>query len=82
MVEKKAWLIDSHRGAFKNGLLENSIPAFEESYKEGANMLECDLRRTQDGEIVLIHNRTVDHIVSFAENNPGLKGKVGNVTFN
>jgi len=64
------FIINSHRGAFKNGLLENSIPAFKESYFEGANVVECDIRKTKDNEIVLIHNKTINHIVSFAEKIP------------
>lgn len=64
------FVIDSHRGAFKDGLLENSIPAFTASYYEGANCVECDIRRTKDEEIVLIHNSTIDHIASFAEKIP------------
>ncbi len=65
------FVIDSHRGAFKGGLLENTIPAFAQSVEEGANMLECDLRMTGDGEIVLIHNKTIDHVMSFASDIPG-----------
>ncbi len=80
-------MIDSHRGAFKEGLLENSIPAFEQSYKEGANVVECDLRPTDDDEIVLIHNSSIDHILSYAKKLPARKefderpsGKVKNHT--
>lgn len=60
------FVIDSHRGAFKNGLLENSIPAFLESYYEGATTMECDIRITSDRQIVLIHNNTIDHIAKLA----------------
>ncbi|MHA1339659.1 MAG: glycerophosphodiester phosphodiesterase [Promethearchaeota archaeon] len=70
MTENKKndyFVINSHRGVFKNGLLENSVPAFMESYYEGANCVECDIRITKDNEIILIHNKTIDHIVSFAE---------------
>ncbi len=81
------FIIDSHRGAFKEGLLENSIPAFDRSYEEGANVLECDLRLTNDGEVVLIHNSTINHVASSAINVPETsefdespKGKVKNHT--
>ena len=67
---KAYFIIDSHRGVFKSGLLENSIPAFEESYYEGANCVECDIRLTKDNKIVLLHNNTIDHITSFAEKIP------------
>ncbi|MHC1592215.1 MAG: glycerophosphodiester phosphodiesterase [Candidatus Helarchaeales archaeon] len=65
-LENGEFVIDSHRGAFKNGLLENSIPAFEEALKEGANVLECDIRGTRDGQVALVHNRTIDHVASHA----------------
>ncbi len=68
--QPRSWVIDSHRGAFKNGLLENSVPAYLESIREGANALECDVRRTLDGELVLVHNRTIDHISKFATQIP------------
>ncbi len=71
MTQPRTWVIDSHRGAFKNGLLENSVPAFLESVREGANIVECDLRRTLDGELVLVHNNTIDHIAEFATQLPG-----------
>lgn len=67
---KREWIIDSHRGAFKEGLLENTTEAFVQSWKEGANCLECDIRLTKDGEIVLIHNRTIDHLVKYATKVP------------
>jgi glycerophosphoryl diester phosphodiesterase len=81
-MKQKEWVIDSHRGAFKNGLLENSIPAFYESFTEGANMLECDLRITKDGQIVLMHNKTIDHISSLSLNPPEtrLKGPIKNIS--
>ncbi|MHA1371698.1 MAG: glycerophosphodiester phosphodiesterase [Promethearchaeota archaeon] len=56
------FIINSHRGAFKSGLLENSIPAFIAAINEGANVIECDIRKTRDNGIVLIHNRTIDHM--------------------
>ena len=64
------FVIDSHRGAFKEGLLENSTPAFKQSVKEGANCLETDIRITGDGNIVLVHNKTIDHIAEFATTIP------------
>lgn len=60
------FVIDSHRGAFKEGLLENSVLSFTQSYKEGANCVESDIRLTKDGQIALIHNKTIDHIAKSA----------------
>nr|MDO8108984.1 glycerophosphodiester phosphodiesterase [Candidatus Sigynarchaeota archaeon] len=69
-LEKHEFVIDSHRGAFKSGLLENSIPAYEEALKEGANVLECDIRLTKDKQVVLIHNSTIDGIAKHAKKIP------------
>lgn len=69
----REWVIDSHRGAFKEGLLENTVEAYIQSWKEGANCLECDIHQTKDGKIVLIHNRTIDHIVKFATKVPSME---------
>jgi glycerophosphoryl diester phosphodiesterase len=67
---ERQWVIDSHRGAFKEGLLENSIESYTQSYKEGCNCFECDLRITKDQQIMLIHNRTIDHIAKLAKKVP------------
>jgi glycerophosphoryl diester phosphodiesterase len=71
--DAKRFVINSHRGAFKEGLLENTVPAFKQSVKEGANMLECDIRITKDNHIVLIHNNTIDHICGFATTTPPIE---------
>ncbi|NMC06675.1 MAG: hypothetical protein GYA24_15765 [Candidatus Lokiarchaeota archaeon] len=69
-LDRHEFTIDSHRGAFKGGILENSIPAFQEALAEGANMLECDIRGTRDGSIALVHNSTIDHIAKHATRVP------------
>lgn len=69
----REWVIDSHRGAFKEGLLENSIESYTESYYQGCNCFECDLRRTKDNEIVLIHNKTIDGIAKLATKVPPIE---------
>ncbi|GAB4317408.1 MAG: hypothetical protein Kow0069_20150 [Promethearchaeota archaeon] len=67
---ERPWVIDSHRGAFEGGLLENSVPAFLEAVREGANVVETDVRRAGDGQLVLVHNRTIDHVAKFATSVP------------
>ncbi|MEO8065366.1 MAG: glycerophosphodiester phosphodiesterase [Candidatus Doudnabacteria bacterium] len=53
-------LIIGHRGAA--GLEpENTIRSFKKAQDSGAQMLECDLRRTSDGKIVLSHDRKNDY---------------------
>jgi glycerophosphoryl diester phosphodiesterase len=38
---------------------ENTLPAFISAVREGADMVELDLRRTRDGEIVVLHDATL-----------------------
>jgi glycerophosphoryl diester phosphodiesterase len=53
--------IMGHRGAA--GLApENSIAAIVEGLTAGADWIEFDVRRTQDGHIVLVHDRTTRRI--------------------
>ena len=39
---------------------ENTIPAFEEAIRLGADYIEVDVRTTADGRLVLSHDATVD----------------------
>jgi glycerophosphoryl diester phosphodiesterase len=52
-------LILAHRGC-RALLPENSIPAFQLALEQGADIIETDLRITQDRVIVCIHDATVD----------------------
>jgi glycerophosphoryl diester phosphodiesterase len=52
-------LFFAHRGG--SGLApENTLPAFERGLALGADALELDIQTTKDGEIVVIHDQTVD----------------------
>jgi glycerophosphoryl diester phosphodiesterase len=50
----------AHRGAVGQGQPENTLAAFRQAIASGAEAIEIDLRGTQDGEIVVIHDSTVD----------------------
>lgn len=52
-------LIMAHRGN-RSVRPENSFPAFELALEEGAEVIETDLRVTQDGIVVCIHDSTLD----------------------
>lgn len=62
----------AHRGAMSSHP-ENTIPAFEEAVRLGAQMVEFDLQLTQDGALVLMHDLTVDRTTDG-------KGKVTDLT--
>lgn len=53
-------LLVAHRGGSKLAP-ENTMAAFREAVERwGADMLEMDVRLTRDGEVVVIHDETVD----------------------
>jgi glycerophosphoryl diester phosphodiesterase len=49
----------AHRGA-RAYLPENTLPAFALAYELGADGIECDVQRTCDGRLVIIHDDTVN----------------------
>lgn len=52
------WVI-AHRG-FSSQFPENTLLAFREAERIGVDMVECDIHRTRDGELVVIHDATLD----------------------
>ncbi|MBB5620359.1 glycerophosphoryl diester phosphodiesterase [Pedobacter cryoconitis] len=60
---KNGFIVIAHRGSHLVKP-ENSIAAIEEAIELGADYVEIDLRTTRDGQLVLIHNETVDHTTS------------------
>lgn len=50
----------AHRGAVGPGQPENTLAAFRLAIASGAEAIEIDLRGTKDGEVVVIHDATVD----------------------
>jgi glycerophosphoryl diester phosphodiesterase len=63
----------SHRGEHLHHP-ENTIPAFQEAIRVGADFMEVDVRTTSDGKLVLSHDATVDRCTNG-------KGKVSEMTF-
>jgi glycerophosphoryl diester phosphodiesterase len=52
----------AHRGAH-NGIPENSLPAYQKAIELGCDFVEVDVRTTNDGKLVCIHNSTIDAYV-------------------
>jgi glycerophosphoryl diester phosphodiesterase len=46
----------AHRGAWGPGVRENSLAAFERAIELGADMIEFDVRRTRDGQLIIFHD--------------------------
>jgi len=64
----------AHRGAHI-GIPENTLAAYEAAIEIGVDFVEVDLRTTQDGRIVSIHNKEIDSYVT-----NGLHGLVSEMT--
>lgn len=52
-------LVFGHRGARAYAPM-NTLPSFELARQQGADGIELDVRLTKDGELVLLHDPTVD----------------------
>ena len=59
MADMKKILIGAHRGAMCHAP-ENSLAAFEKAIDFGTYRIECDIRQTKDGHLVMMHDASVD----------------------
>ena len=66
--------IYSHRGESKYAP-ENTMSAFYLAYLLKSDGIECDVRKTKDNELVLIHDKTIDRTSNS-------NGKVSDLTIN
>lgn len=55
----EAFWVVGHRGA-KKLLDENTLASMDLAVERGVNALECDVRMTKDGALVIMHDPTVD----------------------
>lgn len=51
--------VAAHRGDWRT-YPENSLPAFQRCIEIGIEMIELDVQRTSDGELIIMHDTTVD----------------------
>src|SRR5215467_10259431 len=66
-------LTSAHRGEHHHHP-ENSLPAFQAAIDAGMDYVELDVRTTSDGQLVLMHDPTVNRMTNG-------KGKVAEMTF-
>ena len=52
-------MIYSHRGESKYAP-ENTMSAFFLAYLLNSDGIECDIRRSKDGQLVIIHDKTIN----------------------
>jgi glycerophosphoryl diester phosphodiesterase len=53
-------LISAHRGGPAPGYPENAIETFEHTIRHTQAIIECDIMRTADGHLVMMHDQTLD----------------------
>ncbi|MBI3805264.1 MAG: glycerophosphodiester phosphodiesterase [Nitrospirae bacterium] len=58
---KKKILIWAHRGASGHAP-ENTLASFEKAMAMGADGIECDLRESREGELVVFHDPTIKRL--------------------
>lgn len=58
MTTQKAPLVIAHRGA-SGSAPENTMAAFQRAVAAKADMIELDVQRTKDGQVVVIHDHTL-----------------------
>ena len=67
-----SWIRIAHRGA-SGSAPENTLVAFKKAIKIGVDAVELDLHGTADGEIVVMHDSTLDRTTN-------LRGAINNTT--
>ncbi|MEM9810954.1 MAG: glycerophosphodiester phosphodiesterase family protein [Pseudomonadota bacterium] len=58
--EGRAAMVSAHRGGPAPGFPENAIETFENTLSNLTGLLEVDVRETEDGVLILMHDDTVD----------------------
>lgn len=56
---QKSVLVVSHRSDWRNAP-ENSLQAIQNCIDMGIDMVEIDLKKTKDGHLILMHDKTID----------------------
>ncbi|RBP62897.1 glycerophosphoryl diester phosphodiesterase [Brevibacterium sanguinis] len=63
-------LVIAHRGASAR-FPENTMPAFSAGVEQGADMIEIDLHMSRDGELIVIHDDTLERTTDARTRFPG-----------
>ena len=70
-------VIVGHRGASAHAP-ENTLAAFRRAIEDGAQLLECDVHLSADGEVIVMHDETIDRTA--AADSPLRSGAIGDLT--
>jgi glycerophosphoryl diester phosphodiesterase len=66
-------LISAHRGGVMPGYPENCLATFDNALNYAPCIIECDVSRTKDGVLVMLHDDVLDRTTTD-------KGKIGEIT--
>ena len=66
-------VVIAHRGSHLK-FPENTLAAYEEAIKEGADYVEIDLRTTKDGHLVIMHDESTTRMT-------GIKGDIKDLNY-
>ena len=70
---KHKLVVIAHRGSHLN-VPENTLAAYENAIKEGADYVEIDLRTTKDGHLVIMHDESITRMT-------GIKGQIKDLNY-
>lgn len=57
--DESSVIVVAHRGDWRN-FPENSLEAIDNAVKMGVDVVELDVKKTKDGELILMHDRTLN----------------------
>ena len=66
----------AHRGCWSKICPENSIPAVGRAARHGYMGIECDVKLTKDGKMVIMHDKTINRTCRNADDYSKIQGKV------
>ena len=66
----------AHRGCWSKGVPENSVPGVGMAARHGYMGIECDVKKTSDGKLVIMHDKTINRTCRNASDYSKIQGKV------
>ena len=66
----------AHRGCWSKICPENSLPAVARAKQHGYMGIECDVRLTADGKMVIMHDKTINRTCRNAADYSKIEGKI------
>ncbi|MBE9403306.1 glycerophosphodiester phosphodiesterase [Brachybacterium sp. Marseille-Q2903] len=70
-------LVVGHRGA-AHLAPENTLSSFRRALADGADLLECDVHLSSDGQVIVMHDETIDRTAN--EDSPLRTGAIADLT--